>query len=225
MGKVGASISPATNSKELFDAVLAALEANTNTGGGGGATQPFPDIVVVGSGPSNYVIPVGFNAIVVANQGFEKFTVNGAPMIEASGREVDTTVSITGSGHINNNAIYTSKNPDPIRVSGVVELFGQGPGFQIGGQVFVGSTLIGTLPSHPTASGVAFPYDNLVLNFNESIRVSSVVTWFNPPSPLPTFNNTGFGLIDPIASTSMKLELPEGSIISGGRYVVGLYAI
>lgn len=226
MGR-GSNMGGGLSYQQLRDAVLEALNLG-GSGGGGGSSVLVPDLIVTGSGPSAYVIPAGFNAIVNVTQGFEDFNVNGSPIIEASGREEDTNITATGSGHVNNTTIYTSKNPFEMRVTGTVQCFGSGPGFQISGGgagIYVGPTLIGSMPSHPTASGIIFSYSNLPLLLNETIRTQAVVTWVNPPASLPTFVNSGFGITGPTSSASMKMELPEGTTISGGRYVVELFAI
>jgi len=179
-------------------------------------------------GPAQFTVPEDFVAVVNATQGETDFTIDeglgGGPIvvIPKRGYHLDiAAVTTTSSHNVSAHSTYTNLLASKIFVSGNYQIQApSSPGFQ-NGNVYVGPTLIGTIPfSSPTT--LNFPFADLPLLNGESIRVTSVTTWFNPPGGNTTYTTSGDGL-EVVQTMTLKTTLTEGMVIEGGMYTVELY--
>lgn len=115
MGNVSASGSTKKDIQEANDQAIqdrfdtyrlafeTALVNQGLSGGGGGSTQTWPDLVISGTGP--YVVPAGFNAIVhVTCKGNDVFTING---FEALGSAANKLTHVNIISIANNTVSHT----------------------------------------------------------------------------------------------------------------------
>lgn len=198
---------------------------------GGGTPIVAPESTIVGS--ASYTVPEGKLAVVSVTQGYDTFTVNGSPIVETSGREesIDYTGTIPHAGNAAGNNVITSTNPFEMRITGSFRAWiNSGPGFQGSGsaaankRVYIGPTLIyGPDTSHGTTPSVTVQFSNMPLFTGESLLAAGWQSWFTgDPSNQEVL---GYGVTSPTSTTAMKMSLPAGTIIEGGRYVAEIYSV
>jgi hypothetical protein len=189
--------------------------------------EQFPDQIIVGSGPIAYAIPAGFNAVLEGTHGIEPLVVNGQEIL-ASGSEVaDTNVTIQVPNAAQGTyTYYTNNTGKDLSHTGDWEfhIIGPGLGIVMAWTVYVGSTIVGSGGQVFYTSPQTTNWSDIPLLQGETIRFVLSAYVNGGSGPWNTYLN-GQGSTTPEANTSISTKLLPGDVISGGRYVIGLYAI
>ncbi len=200
----GASVGGGLSIQQMKDAFLLALEEAGDGGGGGGSSETIPDLIVTGTG--GYTIPVGFVGKVKANcQNGETFSVNGVTVLSSSSKEI---IRISAISYQNANLLsYTVASGYKAHVN-----FGRYGVPRTDNYITVD---IGRVSN--TAQGSLGDYE-----YAESLKGASG-TVFKLYDDRPQI--TGYAERNQNTNIEQDYKLKEGTTISGGRYVVELYAI
>lgn len=189
--------------------------------------EQFPDLVVEGSGPIAYAIPAGYNAILEATHGIEPLVVNGQELLASGSTVVNTAAAIQVSNAASGTYIYYTNNTGKDLShtgSWLFHIIGPSLGIVMAYNVYVGSVNVGSGGQVFYTSPRTANWSDIPLLQGETIRfvLSSYVNGGSGP-----WNTSiaGQGSTTPEAHASISTKLLPGDVVSGGRYVIGLYAI